>query len=168
MNPTAYMGHVGRRSKEPKTELGKWVRAIRDQHRLGVEEFADALGVDRVTVNSWEGGKHGMNATNIGRITARFKGAPPFPGSPESPTSQESSPGDLSVPPGRVENAVLRNGGLVHHTLEGEEVATDLDEIQDKHLRRRARYAAQEAIARLLENPSKPNAEKSGPASRRL
>lgn len=154
-----YMLQVGRRQKEPKTSMGKWVRQVRTDAGLSVEAFAAEVGVNRVTVHSWESGAHGFRHASIRKIQSKFKNAPPLPG--DTCEANDTLP-DSPV----VDRHPQRIGGSVH-TFEGDEVARDIDDIGDRTTRRRARYAAQEAIAKVLEesHPSEPGAER-GTAAR--
>lgn len=157
-----YMAPVGRPSKPAKTALGKWVRGVREHAGLGVEAFADAVGVNRVTVNSWESGAHGLRWDSIRKIQSAFPHAP----APPIGVGEDVSDARLSGSPARVDSAQPHTGGSLDHTTEGNEVAADLDEIEDRTIRRRARHAAQEAIAKIVEDahPTGPSSSRGGAA----
>lgn len=158
-----YATAVSRKPKEPKTPMGKWVRAVREANGLSQDAFGAELNssrhVHRTTINKWEMGRMGLNASSIQLILKAF------PDCPRPPLDGVSDPPAISSVSADTDNAT---GDYNVTTAEGQTVGRELDEIEDGPLRKRARNAALAAIETEMAKPRPPapDADKSGTASR--
>lgn len=160
---TGYADGVSRKPKEAKTEMGKWVRAVRTMNGLSQDEFGATLRpakpIHRTTVNKWERGHMGQHSSSITLILKAF------PDSPRPPLDGVSDPPGI---PGVHVSTDETTGEYNVMTTEGQTVGRELDEIDDVPLRKRARNAALAAIEseRAKPRPQVPDVDKSGSASR--
>lgn len=158
-----YADEVSRKNKEPKTEMGKWVRGVRTSHGLSQDDFGAALRparpIHRTTVNKWERGHMGQNTSSITLILKAF------PDSPRPPLDGMSDPSAISSVSADTDD---QDGGYSVKTTEGQYVGREIDEIEDVALRKRARTAALAAIQAEVAAPvpQLPGAGKGDPATR--
>lgn len=130
----------------------QWVQAIVDYHGKSVEDFAELADMSRGGVNKLIYGQQYPRHDSIEKLEAV---APPtlkdfkawMRG--DTPPMSES---DRTVP------ANLKEGAYVTQSRDAAMVAQDIDAIEDKALRTRARNAALKAIEEVL-HPSMLDAE---------
>lgn len=91
---------------------------------MTAEAFAEALGVNPVTVRNWERGAKTPEWPSIQAIMAAYPGSPPPPGSP----SDQALEGSVSDPAGKVDPSNPLEAYLVLR-------ADDLSPAEVRHLR---------------------------------